>query len=66
MGVALKGAKKKTNLQLLKGTCGVEAGTGVGITYAHCGIRNDWLMGTCYIAQELYPIFCEHLDGKRI
>jgi len=26
---------------------------GLGLTYAHCDIRNDWPMGACCIAQKI-------------
>ena len=43
----------KTNLWLPKGTGGGEGQTGgLGLAYAHCGIWNDWPMGTCYKAQR--------------
>ena len=28
---------------------------GLGLAYAHCGIWNDWLMGTCCIVQGTLP-----------
>ena len=51
----------KTNLWLPKGTGwegGMDWGFGAGIwnTYGiHCGIWNDWPMGTCCIAQGILP-----------
>ena len=46
----------KTNLWLPKGT-GEREGIigGMGLSYAHCGIWNDWPTGTCCIAQGILP-----------
>ena len=57
--------KKQThrleNLRLSKGTgVGGEGWIGgLGLTYAHRGIWNDWPAGTCCIAQRTLPnILC--------
>ena len=60
MGVALKRPKKKrkkkTNLRLPKGTGGVEeCPGGLGLTYAHCSIWNEWPTGTYCTAQGTLP-----------
>ena len=39
---------------------------GLGLAYAHCGIWNNWPVGTCCVAQGFYPIFCDNLYGKTI
>ena len=46
----------KTSLRLPKGT-GVWEGwnRGLELVYTHCGIWNDWPMGTCSIAQATLP-----------
>ena len=37
------------------------------LAYAHYCIWNGWPMGDLSVAhRELYPIFCDHLYGKRI
>ena len=58
----------KTNLCLPKGTSGGEEWTGgLGLAYAHCGIWNDWSVGTCCREQRpLYPIFFDNLYRKRM
>ena len=46
----------KTNLWLPKGMGGEEGWTvGLGLAYAHLGIRSDWPIGTCCIAQRTLP-----------
>ena len=39
---------------------------GLGLAYAHCGIWNNWPVGTCCVAQGFYPTFCDNLYGKTI
>ena len=42
---------------------------GLGLAYAHCGIRNDWTMGTCYNSTEnatqYYVIIYEGKESER-
>ena len=57
------------NLWLPKGTgqgVGRRDGLGVWDWHMHTVVWNDWPTGICYIARELYPIFCDDLCGKRI
>ena len=58
----------KTNLWLLKGTSEEEGETGaLGLAFAHCGIWNSWLTGTCCIAQEAQysVIICVGKESER-
>ena len=38
---------------------------GWGLACVHCGIWNDWSVGTVVSHRELDPVFCDHLYGKR-
>ena len=44
-----------------------EGGTGgLALAYAQRSIWNDWPTGTCGIAENSYPQFCDSPCGKRI
>ena len=44
-----------------------EGGTGsLGLAHARYCIWNGWSKGTCYTAQELYPVFCDNYMAKNL
>ena len=59
-----KGDRWKTNLQLPKGTGGMDLGYGTGTGTLRQGKTGPQEPSVQH--RELYPVFCDHPSGKRI